>query len=126
MSAAARIVAEGGAVVTASECRDGIPEHGRFGRMLAELAAPEDADAWVRRQPETQLDQWQVQVFAGIAQRSRVALYSQLPEQVARSCWVEPLPEWEAGVRAVIEAAGRGAPVAVLPEGPLTIPYLAG
>jgi nickel-dependent lactate racemase len=125
MSAAARIVAEGGTVVTASECRDGIPEHGRFGRMLAELSGPEDAEAWVRRQPETQLDQWQVQVFAGITGRCRVALYSQLPEQVARSCWVEPLPEWEAGVRAVIEAAGRGAPAAVLPEGPLTIPYVA-
>src|SRR5262249_49327414 len=40
MSAAAQIVSHGGAIVMASECSDGLPEHGRYGDLLRETGGP--------------------------------------------------------------------------------------
>src|SRR5438093_13018657 len=38
MSAAAQIVKKGGAIICAAECRDGIPNHGAYGQILASQA----------------------------------------------------------------------------------------
>ena len=38
MSAAAKIVATGGTIVCAAECRDGLPAHGSYGAVLASTA----------------------------------------------------------------------------------------
>ena len=38
-SAAAQIVREGGAIIIAAECWDGIPEHGLYGRLLREASS---------------------------------------------------------------------------------------
>ena len=43
-----------------------------------------------------------------------------------RSAHLEPADDVEATVRAALAAAGENARVCVLPEGPQTIPYLAG
>ena len=40
MSAAAQIVKEGGAIIVAADCWDGIPEHGQYKRLLFEAADP--------------------------------------------------------------------------------------
>jgi len=42
MSAAARIVKQGGTSLCAAECRDGIPEHGAYGELLASRSSPLD------------------------------------------------------------------------------------
>ena len=40
MSAAAKIVKRGGTIVAAAECRDGLPNHGSYGAVLASAASP--------------------------------------------------------------------------------------
>ena len=40
MSAAAQIVKEGGAIVLAADCWDGIPDHGQYKRLLFEAQGP--------------------------------------------------------------------------------------
>src|SRR5256886_13160299 len=42
MSAAAQIVRSGGAIVMASECSDGLPEHGRYKDLLREAPGPSE------------------------------------------------------------------------------------
>jgi hypothetical protein len=46
------------------------------------------------------------------------------PEQL-RSAWLEPIDDVEASVRAALASAGDGATLALLPQGPQTIPYVA-
>ena len=40
MSAAATVVAEGGTILCAAECRDGLPDHGRYAALLASADSP--------------------------------------------------------------------------------------
>ena len=42
MSAAAEVVRPGGTIICAAECRDGLPDHGSYGRLLAQGSSPAD------------------------------------------------------------------------------------
>jgi len=53
-----------------------------------------------------------------------VLIHSSLPDDVVRACHLAPCPDLGAEVRRQLEAAGPEARLAVLPQGPLTIPYL--
>jgi lactate racemase len=122
MSAAAQIVRPGGAIVVASECADGVPEHGGYGRLLRAGRGPEEFLAGLAGQA-TEHDQWNVQVQARIQRQARVLVHSDglTPEQL-RAAWLEPARDVSATVR---DLAGEAGTVAVLPEGPQTIPYVA-
>lgn len=124
ISAAARITEDRGAVFVASECCDGIPAHGNFGAVLQHHENLASIDTWLRELPSPVLDQWQVQVLVQILERNKVCVHSQLDPDCVRACKMLPIPSLEMGLREHIEAIGRGAPVAVLPEGPVTIPYV--
>lgn len=123
MSAAARIVSEGGAILVASECSDGIPDHGDFARLMKNGEGPSDVLQAVYEE-EPVLDQWQAQILAGILERSEVDVYSNLPPQDVSSCKLRPVDDFQESISRRIERVGKGARVAVLPDGPLTIPYL--
>ena len=125
ISAAARIVERGGTIIMASECRDGIPEHGNFARIMGSAGTPAEILAWIDAQPETLLDQWQAQILAGILERAEVCLFSSLPEGAVRSCHLTPISDFQAAVMDRVAAAGRQPAAAVLPDGPLTIPTVA-
>jgi len=126
MSAAAQIVREGGAIVMASECADGVPAHGGYGELLRESAGPAEFLERLARAEGARHDQWQVQVQAQIQRRARVLVRAGglAPEQV-RAAWLEPIDDVAACVAGLLRAAGPGARVAVLPQGPQTIPYVA-
>ena len=69
-------------------------------------------------------DQWEAQLLALIRLKARVGLFSELPADAcgAPTSSRSPTsrPRWPRS-----SARRRDAPVAVLPEGPMTIPYLA-
>ena len=72
-------------------------------------------------------DQWEAQLLALIRLKARVGLYSEIPADEVRAR--APRAGGGRGRRGGAPSssgAGRDAPVAVLPEGPMTIPYLAG
>ena len=124
MSAAYQIVAEGGLIVCAARCNDGFPEHGNFRKMLLEHDSPEAMLETIHSPGFSTFDQWQVQLFAQILQRARVALYSEIPPEDIRRVHVEPVADITARISEELEKIGADAPVAVLPEGPMTVPYL--
>jgi nickel-dependent lactate racemase len=124
MAAAARIVRPGGLILTAARCNDGFPAHGNF-RMLVEesRSARELLDRIMTG--STVLDQWQAQHFAMVLLKARVSLYSELPDADVRRAHLAPVHDLRAALDDELTRIGRDAPVAILPEGPLTIPYLA-
>ena len=125
MSAAAQIVKPGGAIVMASECSDGLPEHGRYKDLLREAAGPAEFLARLNHAGPAQHDQWQVQIQAQIQRRARVMVHAGgLTSGQVRAAWLEPVEDVSACVADVLTAAGAGARLAVLPQGPQTIPYL--
>jgi len=124
MSAAKRIVTPGGTIIMASACNDGVPSHGNFGAMLREHDTVEAIDAHLQSLPAPVMDQWEVQVLLQILERCEVQLYSQVDAETVRECKLVPVDDLQIAVESQIKTIGTGAPVAVLPEGPLTIPYL--
>lgn len=125
MSAAARIVEDGGAIAVAAECADGVPDHGNFGAMLRDGKSIDALDAQLQALPEPVLDQWQVQVLVNIRKQCGVDLYSTLDPDTVRQCHLNPIADLQTAVEERLRALGPGTPVAVMPEGPLTIPYVA-
>jgi lactate racemase len=124
MSAAYQIVSEGGLIVSASRCNDGFPNHGNFRKMLLEHSSPEEMLETIHSPGFSTYDQWQVQLFALILQRARVALYSEIHPDDVRSAHLEPITHITATISEELKSIGQDAPVAVLPEGPMTVPYL--
>jgi nickel-dependent lactate racemase len=127
MSAAAQIVRRGGSIVIASECSDGLPAHGGYRDLLRTGRDPEMFLAQLSTPGFAVHDQWQVQVQAQIQRKARVYVRADglAPEQL-REAWFEPADDVVRCVESRLAAAGPGARLAVLPQGPQTIPYLLG
>lgn len=124
MCAAAQILVEDGEMLMASQCQDGFPAHGNFTKLLYEHDSPQSILDTVFSPGFHMLDQWQAQKFAEVAQRAQVALYSTLdPEAVARA-GLRPVADLHQHIRKAVQRLGADVPIAVLPEGPMTIPYV--
>jgi nickel-dependent lactate racemase len=124
MHAAMQIVEQDGLVVAASRCNDGFPAHGNFRRLLFEHRDPRSLLDTITSPGFSVYDQWEAQLLAIVALRARVALKSELAPDDVRRAYLEPIEDVGARVAAELRARGD-VPVAVLPEGPMTIPYLA-
>lgn len=155
MSAAAQIVQEGGSILIAAECWDGIPDHGLYKRLLFEAKSPADllarirgigdcglqiADRGLHRaeeanpqsaipNPQSQgllcQDGWQAQIHAQICSKARVHLFSDhLSDEDIQRAMLTPCRDITATLDGLLQVYGPRASIAVLPEGPLTVPYL--
>ncbi len=124
MSAAAQIVSDGGLIIAAAECGDGFPEHGSFKKFLFEHSSAQAMLDTINALPAPVEDQWQVQLLALILVRSRAAVYSKMNASDIRRAHLEPVAHIAARVADELARIGPEAPIAVLPEGPMTIPYL--
>jgi lactate racemase len=125
LSAAAQIVADGGYIVAAARCNDGFPQHGNFKQLLFEHESPQSLLDTIMTPGFSLFDQWQAQLLARILIKARVGLRSELPAEDVRRAHLEPIEDVEDALAAELTRIGRDAPVAVLPEGPMTIPYVA-
>jgi lactate racemase len=124
MSAAARIVKDGGTIIIAAECSDGVPHHGSFRELLRARKSPAELLEMIQNMPETIQDQWQVQILAKILQRARVYLYSSLPDEEVAAAHLTPVKNIARLVSELRAANQTEFRIAVLPEGPQTVPYL--
>jgi nickel-dependent lactate racemase len=126
MSAAAQIVSDGGYIAAAARCDDGFPAHGNFKKLLFDHDSPRALLDTIEAPGFSLYDQWEAQVLALIRLKARVGLYSQIAPEDVRRAHLEPIDDIGAAVARERQRVGHDAPVAVLPEGPMTIPYLAG
>ncbi len=124
MSAAARIVKPGGLVILACECSDGTPVGSPYERLLHSAGSPDELLAMLASPGFVRPEQWQGQVQAVIQKRARVQLYSNLPDSVVRACHLTPCHDIEHSVLEELTRLNGQAQIAVLPFGPLTVPYI--
>lgn len=125
MSAASRIIRDGGMIICAAECRDGYPDHGSYRDVLRSAATPQALLDDINSRPFTVPDQWQVQIQAQIQVRSRVVMHtSYLSDADLAEAHLTQTSDISAAIRAEIKRLGPATRVCVLPEGPQTIPYL--
>ena len=114
-----------GNIVIASECSDGLPAHGGYKDLLRQAADPDAFLACLFAPGFSVHDQWQVQVQAQIQRRAHVFVKADgLSDADIRGAWLEPVQDVADCVSARLAAAGPGSRLAVLPQGPQTIPYI--
>ena len=125
LSAAAQIVKMGGTIICASECRDGLPSHGEYSKILSESNSMSKLLDDINKAEFTRHDQWQVQVQAKIQMRAEVFIKSDyLTDVEIQAAHFNPISSIEAAITDSINKHGKGARICVLPEGPQTVPYL--
>ncbi len=124
MSAGASIAKEGGFILAAARCNDGFPAHGNFRKLLFEHDSPAAILDTVNAPGFSLYDQWEAQMLALILVKARVGLFSTIESGEVRRAHLEPVADIGRRVALELERAGRDAPIAVLPEGPMTIPYV--
>ena len=125
MSAAAQIVRDGGSIIVAAECWDGIPDHGEYKNIL-HMASDPHALLEVLRQPDfLMIDQWEAQLQAQIQCRADVYVKSRyLSDDEIRGALLRPCHQIEETLAELLDRYGPDARICVLPEGPQTIPYV--
>ncbi len=124
MSAGARIIKPGGTLILAAECREGVPANSPLDKLLRDVSSPEDLLSLLAQPGFVRAEQWQAQIQAIIQRKARVLVYSQIPDDVIRAAHLQACHDIAAEVQSCLRDAGPGGRVAVLPQGPLTIPYL--
>ena len=124
MSAAYQVVKQGGAIVIAAECSEGIG-HGHFEDLLQEEDTPSALLELINSPGFSQFDQWEAQILAQILLKAEVHLYAEtLSDQAIRDAHLQPCRSIEETVAALQDRYGTGTRICVLPMGPLTIPYI--
>jgi len=126
MSAAAQIVRDGGSIILAAECWDGIPEQSPYGRLLKEATDNPSLLATIRTPGFHYPEMWQAQIQALVGEKAEVYVYSHhLSDTQIRNALLTPCgPSIDATVARLCAKYGPEATIGVLPEGPQTVPYL--
>jgi nickel-dependent lactate racemase len=126
MRAADQVVRQGGAIVIATRCSDGIPEHGLYGKILNESKSPRELLARICAPGFLEQDQWQAHIQALIQLKADIYVRSDgLTDDQIRGALLIPCRRIEDTVAELVGKYGRGASICVMPEGPQTIPYIA-
>ncbi len=126
MSAGARIIKPGGTLILAAECSEGIPANSPLDKLLRAVSSPEELLGLLAQPGFVRAEQWQAQIQAIIQRKARVLVHSKIPDEVIRAAHLQPCHDIAAEVANCLRDLGPAARVAVLPQGPLTIPYLVG
>ncbi len=125
MCAAAAITLPGGPIVAAAQCAHGFLDHGAFKRQLFRYASSAARRRAIRHSA-AEPDQWQTQNLNQVLERCRVQVFSTLRPEAVRRAHIEPARGVREAIdRDLLRLGDREARVAIMPEGPLTIPYLA-
>ena len=124
MSAAQKIVRRGGTIICAAECSDGLPAHGNYAAILKMRNSPAEILRMIEDPAFKMFDQWQAQVQAGIQCWCDVQVYSTIPDSALREAHFQPTHNIEATLAQLELKYGPNMTIAILPQGPLTIPYV--
>jgi nickel-dependent lactate racemase len=119
LAAAERVVVEGGVIVMAAACGDGLPEDGAFARLLRGASSAEELH---RPTGPGAVDVWQAQVLGRVLGRAEVRLFSEgLDDDDVRCAQLVPVHDVGAAVAGALAERGPGARLCVLTQGPLTV-----
>src|SRR4029434_693497 len=123
---ATKTTSPGGTILAPAECRDGLPNHGSYGAVLAAAPSPRALLEMICTPGYAVPDQWQVQVQAQIQTKANVLIKTDgLGPNEIRAAHFTPIDDVTRAVEDALHHAGTVSTLCVLPQGPQTIPYLA-
>jgi len=126
MSVAEDVVREGGVIIIAAECRDGVG-HPNFRRLMEESEGPEEILERIRSPGFFVADQWEAQILARILQRAGVICVTDGVEGgIIRAMHMTPAGSLEEALEEAYGIVGRDPEVTVIPGGPSTTPVSSG
>ncbi|MCC7262611.1 MAG: nickel-dependent lactate racemase [Candidatus Latescibacteria bacterium] len=126
LTAVLPIVEEGGTILIAARCQEGIgsPE---FTEELLNAPSPE---AFLKKLEDPDffaIDQWQLQELCKVLRKARVMLYSEGMNPAHRGrLLMDLVPSVEEGLRQALDRHGAEAPIAVVPKGPYVLTRVSG
>jgi nickel-dependent lactate racemase len=127
MSVAAKAVREGGAIVLAAECRDGLGLD-EYTELLTSEASPAALLERIHSPGFARYDQWGVQVQAMAQAKADCWLYSAMPRGQVESAHLNYCEDVSSTVARLAEQqraeVGREPSIAVLTHGQLTVPQI--
>ena len=123
MDTATSVVRDGGVIIIASECRDGLGGHEELLKLTTGAGGPDDILGRIREN-EPVYDQWQAQILARALRRAKIILISEhISERTAKNLLLERAKDVEEALEMAYSLLGRRrARIAVIPEGPYVIP----
>ena len=122
MVGAMDILAPGGDLIIASECSEGIgsSEYIQAQKRLTQLGAKGFLNS-LSSKPLADIDEWQTQMQTKPMGVGEIHLYSNLDEDQSLLTGVKRIENWDEFMRCISPEKS----VAIIPEGPYVIPYLA-
>jgi nickel-dependent lactate racemase len=121
----AGIVKDGGTIILVSECPEGLPDYGEYGPLMGLAENPDDLLKKIHQPGFHMQDQWDAQIQAQICKRVRVYIFSDgLKDEEVRQVLAEPCHDVADMVDKLIKESQNKARVAVLPAGPLSVPFV--
>ncbi len=123
MRAADLIVKDGGTVIIAAECCEGVPAGSPHDQLLRSVENSEALLQKLETPGFTWPEGWQSQIQSLIQRRAEVQVCTAMDDATVRAAHLIPCRDISAVVREKV-AANPNLRIAVLPLGPLTIPYI--
>ena len=117
------IVREGGVVITAAECVDGVG-HPNFRRLVEEHETPQEILEIIREPGFFLIDQWEAQVLARVLTRCSVICVTGVDSQTIKDMHMIPAKGIEDAMDIALDLVGRDPETVIVPGGPSTIPYV--
>jgi nickel-dependent lactate racemase len=125
IAVAGGIVKDGGAIVLVSECSEGLPEYGEYGELMRKADTPARLLEMIHQPGFAMQDQWDAQIQAGICERAEVYIYADgLTDDEIGQALGRPCRSIEETLSGLLRQYGPDARIAVLPAGPLTVPFI--
>jgi len=116
ISTAAEIVKDGGTIIIAGECSEGIPKGSNYHKVLMSESSPEKIFNKIVNSDKVIPEQWQVQIQARIQKKVKVYIYSEiLTEEEIHEAKLLPCNDIPRLVKSL------GGEIAVIPHGPMTL-----
>ncbi len=124
ITTASRIVADGGIILAVSECSRGIPDDGNFAQILNVANNPAAILDLISDPSYRVSDRWQVQKLLQIIMKARVYLLSELSMEKTALCKMKKASSIIEVIKERVNEYGCRQSVAVIPDGPLTLPMI--
>ena len=124
MVGALPVVKQGGTIVIASECAEGVGSPD-FTKAILDVDNLEDFVAYISQPGVFVPEEWQIEELARAARRaSIICIAGGVPAETLAQCFVTPAASVEAGVAMALAQQGADAKIVVIPRGPYVIPYV--
>ncbi len=123
MATAELVVKEGGVIIYAGECSDGLT-HEHFKELMVIGDKPEDVLEFIKEYEPIQ-DQWEAQILARILKKAKIIVVTKnIKEKVLNEMKLLGAKTVDEALEMALEIKGQDARIGVIPNGPYVIPTI--